>query len=339
MPFSKANRAYTFNGILFIALFALSSLYLAEMPWLIKAGISPLVIAIILGIFYGNTLRHAFPAQWVLGIHFSAKRLLRLAIILYGFRVSFQQIALVGMEGLLLDTLVVASTLFLGYWLGVKVLKLDRHLALLISSGSAICGAAAVLAVEDVLKSESYKASVAVGAVVLFGTLGMFLYPILQHAGVFGFSDNQFGIFAGASIHEVAQALVAGANVSSAAGNTAVIVKMTRVLLLVPVLILLSVFEVRHLASTNHGKRRVTIPWFAVGFAVVIGFNSLHLLPAVLVTLINKLDMFLLTMAMAAIGIETNLNKIKTVGLKPMYLAIFLFIWLTSTVYLLVKFL
>ena len=87
------------------------------------------------------------------------------------------------MEGLLLDVIVVTSTLLSGYWLGVKILKLDRHLALLISSGSAICGAAAVLAVEDVLKSESYKASVAVGTVVLFGTLGMFLYPLLQHAG------------------------------------------------------------------------------------------------------------------------------------------------------------
>ncbi len=339
MPFSKHNRPHTLNGILFIALFALSSLYIAQMPWLIKAGISPLVIAIVLGILYGNTLRHALPELWTPGIHFATRRLLRLAIILYGFRVSFQQIASVGMEGLLLDVIVVTSTLLSGYWLGVKVLKLDRHLALLISSGSAICGAAAVLAVEDVLKSESYKASVAVGTVVLFGTLGMFLYPLLQHAGVFNFTDNQFGIFAGASVHEVAQALVAGANVSVAAGNTAVIVKMTRVLLLVPVLLILSFFEVRALKEKSQSKRRLTIPWFAVAFAAVIGFNSLHVLPAPIVALINQLDILLLTMAMAAIGIETNLNKIKTVGLKPMYLAIFLFIWLTGVTYLLVKFL
>jgi uncharacterized integral membrane protein (TIGR00698 family) len=162
---------------------------------------------------------------------------------------------------------------------------------------------------------------------------------LLQHAGVFGFTENQFGIFAGASVHEVAQALVAGANVGVTASNTAVIVKMTRVLLLVPVLILLSVYETRVLAEKSQSKRRIIIPWFAVGFAAVIGFNSLHLLPGFLVTLINQIDLFLLTMAMAAIGIETNLNKIKTVGLKPMYLATFLFIWLTGAVYLLVKFL
>ncbi len=339
MIFSKQNRAHTLNGILFTALFALSSLYIAEMPWLTKAGISALVIAIILGIVYGNTLRHTLPSQWTPGIYFSSKRLLRLAIILYGFRVSFQQIASVGAEGLLLDIIVVAATLSLGYWVGVKLLKLDRHLALLISSGSAICGAAAVLAVEDVLKSDPYKASVAVGTVVLFGTLGMLIYPVLQHAGVFGFTDNQFGIFAGASVHEVAQALVAGSNVSIAAGDTAVIVKMTRVLLLVPVLILLSVYEVFALTDKTQVKKRIIIPWFAIGFAAIIAFNSLHLLPEVLVSLINQVDLFLLTMAMAAIGIETNLSKIKTVGLKPMYLALFLFIWLTVVVYSLVKFL
>ena len=92
MPFSKQNRPHTLNGILFIALFALSSLYVAQMPWLIKAGISPLVIAIVLGILYGNTLRHALPALWTPGIHFATRRLLRLAIILYGFRVSFHRL-------------------------------------------------------------------------------------------------------------------------------------------------------------------------------------------------------------------------------------------------------
>lgn len=339
MIFSKQNRGHTLSGLLFVALFAFSSLYLAEISWIGKAGISSLVLAIVMGIIYSNTLRHRLPDEWVPGVHFAAKYLLRLAIILYGFRVSFQQIAAVGIEGLILDILVVASTLLLGYWVGVKLFKLDRHLALLISSGSAICGAAAVLAVEDVLKSEAYKATVAVGTVVLFGTIAMFIYPLLQHAGIFGFTDNQYGIFAGASVHEVAQALVAGTNVSNEAGNVAVIVKMTRVLLLVPVLLFLSFTESRATANTNHNKARLTIPWFAIIFVVAIGFNSLHLLPTSMVALINQFDIFLLTMAMAAIGMETNLNKIKKVGWKPLYLAILLFIWLTGLVYLLIKFL
>lgn len=341
MSFSQPHRPHTLNGILFVALFAFASLYLAEIAWIAKAGISSLVLAILMGIIYSNTLRHKLPDEWTPGIHFAGKNLLRLAIVLYGFRVSFQQIASVGIEGLFLDIFVVVSTLLLGYWIGIKWFKLDRHLVLLISSGSAICGAAAVLAVESVLKSEAYKATVAVGTVVLFGTIAMFLYPLLQHIGLWGFSESQYGIFAGASVHEVAQALVAGTNVSNEAGNLSVIVKMTRVLLLVPVLLFLS-FNENRLSVTGlnlQKKASFTIPWFAIIFVLVIGFNSLHLLPLSWIALINQFDVFLLTMAMAAIGMETNLNKIKKVGLKPLYLAIVLFAWLTGATYVLVRWL
>lgn len=337
MPFSKNNRAYTFNGILFVTLFALSSLYLASITWIANLGISSLVLAIILGITYSNTLRHKLPKEWDPGIQFAAKRLLRLAIILYGFRISFQEMASIGMEGLIIDSLIVFFTLMIGYGVGVKLFKLDRNLALLISAGAAICGAAAVLAVEDILKSEPYKATVAIGTVVLFGTISMFLYPLLQHIQFFGFDSNQFGLFAGASIHEVAQVVVAGNNISPEAGNVAVIVKMTRVLLLVPVLIILSFFIKTPANHAGQKKIQDYIPWFAIGFVIMIGFNSLHLLPASLVNLINQFDIFLLTMAMAAIGIETNLGKIKKVGLNPLYLAIVLFGWLMGGAYLLVK--
>lgn len=339
MPFSNENRSNTFSGILFVMLFALSSCYIAEMPLLIQSGISSLVIAIILGIIYSNTLRHRLPTEWNPGIQFAAKKLLRLAIILYGFRISFQQIASVGIAGLIIDVIVVSTTIILGYIIGVKIFKLDKHLALLISSGAAICGAAAVLAVEDVLKSEAYKATVAVGTVVLFGTLAMFLFPMLQHAGLFGLTENQFGIFAGASIHEVAQALVAGENIGPEAGNVAVIIKMTRVLLLVPILLLLSFFAAR-LKITSHEKQKIhiNIPWFAIGFIIMIGFNSLHLLSLHIVKLINQIDAFLLTMAMAAIGIETNLTKIKKVGFGPLYLATILFFWLLSSVWMMLNF-
>lgn len=337
MIFSTQQRSNTLCGLLFVTLFALSSLYLAEMPWIVKSGINSLVLAIILGIIYSNTLRHRLPQEWTPGVNFAAKNLLRLAIVLYGFRVSFQQIATVGIEGISIDIFVVISTLLLGYWAGIKLFKLDKHLVLLISSGSAICGAAAVLAVESVLKSDVYKATVAVGTVVLFGTLAMFIYPLLQHAGWMGFTDNQYGIFVGASMHEVAQTLVAGSNVSSAAGNIAIIVKMTRVLLLVPVLIFLSLNENRITTKTTH-KAKLTIPWFALFFVTLIGINSLHLLPIFIVDMFNKFDVFLLTMAMVAIGMETNINKIKKVGLKPLYFAFLLLLWLSGTVFLLIKF-
>jgi uncharacterized integral membrane protein (TIGR00698 family) len=257
---------------------------------------------------------------------------------LYGCRVSFQQIASVGTQALILDVLVVCSTLVIGYWAGRKILKLDRDLSILISVGSAICGAAAVLAIEDILKSEPYKATVAIGTVVLFGTTSMFLYPFLHHTGLFGLSNYQFGVFAGASVHEVAQALVAGDNVSSEVGKIAVIVKMIRVLLLLPVLIVLSMLNGRSTKSNPDKQMKLPVPWFAIGFAMVIGFNSLQLLPTALVTTINQFDTLLLTMAMGAIGLETKLSKIKKVGMKPLYLAIILFGWLMCSVFMMVRF-
>lgn len=337
MTFSAVNRANTINGIVFIFLFALSSFYLTQIPWLNKINLSPLIIAIALGMIYGNTLRHALPNQWLAGIHFSSKRLLRLAIILYGFKINLQQIYSIGSGVVLLDFFIVISTLSLGYWVGVKVLKLQPRLALLISSGSAICGAAAILAVEDTIKSESYQTSIAIATVVLFGTLSMVLFPLLQHANMLHLTDNQFGVFIGASIHEVAQALAAGANISDATGNIAVIVKMTRVLLLAPLLIMLSICKTKTATPQSQIKNKLMIPWFAIGFVAVVGINSLHLIPLSVVNFINQVDIFLLTMSMAAVGIETHLNKIKQVGAKPLYLASILFIWLIGIVYLLIK--
>lgn len=325
-----------FRGVLAIALLAAISYALASIPVISALGISSLVLAIVLGIVVGNSWHH--PASWTPGIQFSAKRLLRLAIILYGFRVSFQQIASVGIDALLIDIIIVAATLFVGYIIGRKLLKLDRDMALLISMGSAICGAAAVLAAEDILKSEPYKTAVAVGTVVLFGTTSMFLYPFLQHSGWLHLTTFQYGIFTGSSIHEVAQAVVAGNSVSSDAGAIAVIVKMIRVLLLVPVLLLLALFISRATQGEHKKKVKITVPWFAIGFLIVIGFNSLHLLSATWINIINQTDTVLLTMAMGAIGVETKLSKLKKVGLKPLYLSIFLFVWLITSALVMVQF-
>ena len=172
----------------------------------------------------------------------------------------------------------------------------------------------------------------------MFGTTSMFLYPFLQHADWFHFTSYQYGIFAGSSIHEVAQAVVAGNSVSNEAGQIAVIVKMIRVLF--GTVLLLMAFFIRNIGKAEHDKKKlkVTVPWFAIGFLLVIGFNSLHLLSGTVVGVINQIDTVLLTMAMGAIGVETKLSKLKKVGLKPLYLAICLFVWLMASAFVMVKF-
>jgi uncharacterized integral membrane protein (TIGR00698 family) len=165
----------------------------------------------------------------------------------------------------------------------------------------------------------------------------MFLYPALCNWGALDFDAKQYGIYAGATVHEVAQAVVAGNAVGAQAGDTAVIVKMTRVMMLAPFLLGLAFFLSRG-GEKSGEKVKIMIPWFAVYFLVAVGFNSLNLLPKSVVDTINTIDTFLLAMAMAALGIETNLNKIKNVGMKPIYLALTLFVWLVFGGYALTKF-
>ncbi len=337
MAFSAANRSNTLSGILFTALFALSAMYIGEFHVVAGLGISPLVVAILLGMVYGNTLRSKLPHEWTPGVQFSAKMILRSAIVLYGFRITFQQIYAVGVPALLLDVAMITTTFLIAVFVGIKIFKLDRDTSILIGSGASICGAAAVLATEGTLKSESYKAAMAVATVVLFGTISMFLYPVLFKEGFLAFTALHYGIYVCWSIHEVAQVVVAGNAVSDAACSNAVIVKMARVMMLAPFLVIIG-FVISRLSSGGGSKGKVLIPWFAVYFVFVAGFNSLHLLPEVLVNFINQIDTFMLAMAMAALGIETNFSKIKNVGMKPLYLAVILFLWLIFGGYALTKF-
>ncbi len=340
MAFSKENRAHTLSGILFVALFAASASYFAEMPIFKNIGISPLIIGIVLGIIYANTLRNKLPEEWVPGIQFSMKVILRAAIIFYGFRLTFQNIEQVGIPGIITSVSVVTLTFIIGYIVGTKILKLDRDTTILVTAGSSICGAAAVLATEPVVKAEPYKSAIAVGTVIIFGTTAMFLYPYLYKEGLIPLNLKDMGIYIGGTIHEVAHVVAAGNAVSAETAKYAVIVKMIRVMMIAPFLLILGFW----LAKTGKSKlekgekAKITIPWFAIFFIVMAGFNSLNLLPHPLVSGINKIDTFALTMAMTAMGMETSISKFKTVGWKPIYLGTILFIWLIFGGFYIVKF-
>ena len=312
--------------ILLIA--AIGCIYLAKISFFAHAGISALILAIILGILYSHTLHPKLTQSWSPSIQWSSKYLLRAGIILYGVRVNVGQILDLGINTVLIDIGVVALTLTIGTWIGVKWLKLDRHTALLVSAGSAICGAAAVMAMESTLKSAPHKTCIAVGTVVLFGTAAMFGLPLWLHW--IGTTELQSGIITGASVHEVAQVVVAGNQISSYAGNLAVVVKMTRVLLLVPTLTIISMLENRHNRKNNQTNlpSKASIPWFAVGFIAVILLNSSGIISHEMANTLYYIDIGLLTAAMAGIGIETHFSKIKSAGFKPIILAAILAIGL-----------
>lgn len=337
--FKKENRSNTLSGILFVALFAMSATYLADFTIFKHLAISPLIIGIVLGIIYANTLRNRLPSEWVAGIVFSTKILLRAGIILYGFRLTFQSIEAVGVAGIFTSVLIVTLTFILGYFIGVKILKLDRDTTILVTAGSSICGAAAVLATEPVVNGEPYKSAIAVSTVIIFGTTAMFLYPFLYKMGLIPLSPQEMGIYIGGTIHEVAHVVAAGNAVGVETAKTAVIVKMIRVMMIAPFLLVLGFWLAKTSKNTaKKSKTKIVIPWFALFFMVVAGFNSLNLLPLHVVNSINSIDTFLLTMAMTALGMETSIDKFKKAGMKPIYLASALFVWLIFGGFYIVKF-
>lgn len=348
----QEQKAGRYHGILFMALFACASCFIGEWQVLKALSISPLIIGIVLGMAYANSLRNHLPATWGPGIKFCSKSILRLGIILYGFRLTFQDVVAVGLPGIVIDCIIVAVTILGGVMVG-KWLKMDSDIALLTSIGSGICGAAAVLGAEATIKTQPYKTAVAVATVVIFGTLSMFLYPIGYRAGIIDLTPDQMGIFSGATLHEVAHAVGAGNAMGDEIANVAIITKMIRVMLLVPVLLILGWWAAASARkrlnaapagecdnaddTAKAGKGKVQVPWFAFGFLLVIGFNSLDLLPAPVVGWINDFDTFLLTMAMAALGAETSFDKFKQAGAKPFVLATILYVWLLFGGYLITK--
>ncbi|WP_426222597.1 YeiH family protein [Psychrobacter sp. DWR1-2-3] len=299
-------------------------------------GLSSLTLAILLGMILGNTLYPNFSEQLSDGVNFAKGQILRLAIIFYGFKLTLTQVASVGMPAVMTDALVLTSTFLLTYWLGIRWLKVDKQTTLLIGSGASICGAAAVIAAEPVVKAEAHKVTIAVATVVVFGTIAMLLYPFLYQLGWLQpwLNSQQYGIYTGSTIHEVAQVVVAGNAVSTEVGNTAVVTKMIRVMMLAPFLLILS-FALTATSSKNGKKlslmkrvQQVKVPWFAFVFILVVLLHTWVPMAASFERSMVMLDDVLLTMAMFALGLTTHLSAIKQAGVKPLILGAMMFAWL-----------
>lgn len=349
------QKAAVSHGILLMALFSFSAFYISEFQWVKDLSLSPLIVGIILGMIYANSLRNYIPETWVPGIKFCTKQILRTGIVLYGFRLTFQQVLAIGLPAIIIDVIVIFITLLLGVVAG-RLMKMDEKTSLMVSTGSAICGAAAVLGAEPVVKCAPHKTAIAVSTVVIFGTLSMFLYPILYRTGVFDLSPQEMAIYAGSTLHEVAHVVGAG-NAMDPDGalhlaDQATITKMIRVMMLAPVLLIMSyiiarVRRARHTDVATDGKSKISVPWFAFGFLLVIALNSLlqsfTFIPAEVmstgISAINSFDNFLLTMAMTALGAETSIDKFKQAGAKPFYLAGIIYLWLIFGGYALCKYL
>lgn len=318
-------------GLLLVFVIAALAAALATQSWAKTLGLSMLTLAIIVGMAIGNTALHRIEPACAAGVDFAKQHLLRTGIVLFGLRITLQDIAAVGWSGVLVDALMLASTFTLALLIGRRWWGMDARSVMLIGAGSSICGAAAVLATEPVVQGRSEDVTVAVATVVIFGTLAMFGYPLL-HALTHSWhlSDAAYGLYVGSTVHEVAQVVVASGAVSEVAAGHAVIAKMIRVMMLAPFLLLLSFFLARRKAAGTAASaaHKITVPWFAFGFIAVAGFNSLHWLTPRWTCALVTLDNLLLAMAMAALGLATHAGAIRRAGLRPLLLAALLFGWL-----------
>lgn len=275
-------------------------------------NLSPMILSIAIGVGVQNivgTPRRAAP-----GVAFSLRRVLRVAIVLLGLQLTVAQLIEVGAPGLALIAVCITATLTFTVWLG-GLLGVDRRLATLIGTGTAICGASAVVAANTVVGGSDEDSAYAVASVTIFGTLAMVLYPLLAHP--LGLDAQQYGLWAGASIHEIAQVVAATFQIGPDAGHVATIVKLSRVMMLAPVVVAMGL-AVRYRRGETTGKvAAAPIPWFVFGFLALIGLGSAITIPPVAMHWIVLATTFLLSMALAAMGLHTDIRKLSAEGIRP----------------------
>jgi len=321
-------------GVALGAILAASASALALLPGIREHGLGTLTLALVLGMAVGNTVYPRLAAAGAPGVALCRQCLLRLGVVLFGLRLTWQDLARVGVAGVAVDALVLGSTFLLAWYVGVRWLRLDRRTALLIAAGNSICGAAAVMAAEPIVRARSEHVAVAVATVVIFGTLAVFLYPFLYTINLrwplIAGGAGGLGIYTGSTVHEVAQVIAAANPLGDAAVKSAVVAKMVRVMMLAPVLLGLSWQIARRTAAAGGAVRaaRVQVPWFAFAFIAATGIASLPLLPAAMSAVLARLDGFVLAMAMAALGLGTQLSALRVAGLRPLLLGLIVFAWL-----------
>jgi uncharacterized integral membrane protein (TIGR00698 family) len=284
--------------------------------------VTPLIAAMAAGMI----LRNAFiiPDTYKPGIFFSMRQVLRFAVALLGVRITLDEIAGLGWEGLAVALIPLVATMIFAVLIG-RLFGVDQSQRLLIATGTSICGASAILAAGAITRSKEDSIIVAISSITIFGTISMLLYPLIFNMGILHLTPEQYGYWAGSSIHEVAQVIAAAFAPGETSGDIGTIVKLTRVAALVPVAFIFSYLVAHGILKRGEGTEEgsVAFPFFLLGFIGMVVLNSLEFFTPKAVSWIEFFDMFLLTMAMAGMGLETDFGRLMKVGYKPFFLSIF----------------
>jgi uncharacterized integral membrane protein (TIGR00698 family) len=299
-------------GLLLAALLGAAALWLADVP-LVRDQLhwSALLLVILLGMAWKSLA--PVPAATLPGVAFAQRPVLRWAVAGLGFRLSLQELWSIGAPALVVVTVSTFAALAFGWWVARR-LGIPEKLGLLLGVGGAICGASAVVAADSVVQGERRDSAFALGVITLLGTLGIVLYPILH--GVLGLAEFEYGVWNGASLHEMAQVVAAGFGVSDEAARVSTVVKLARIALLAPVVLYLSWTLRRHHQAVGRAKV-APVPWFLVLFVVFAAVNSTGWIPDAWVKAIQRADLWLLAVGMAGVGLQTGFSDLKAAGWKP----------------------
>lgn len=329
---SPSRLAPLLPGLALSAAIAAGAFGLRELPGL--GVFSPMILAIVAGMALHNVV--GTPVRAKPGVAFAMRRVLRVAIILLGLQLTAAQVVEVGARGLFVIALSLTGTFLFTVWMG-RLLGVDRKLAELIAAGTSICGASAVIATNTVTRAHDEDVAYAVACVTVFGSIAMIAYPLLP--ALLHLDAHAFGLWSGASIHEIAQVVAAAFQGGQQAGEFGTIAKLARVMLLAPVVLTLGLLATRRAGHGGHGhaSAQPQLPWFVLGFIAMVGINSVITVPAEAKTIIVTATTFLLSMALAAMGLETDFAKLKAKGLRPAALGFAAFLFIASFSLALVK--
>ena len=272
---------------------------------------NPVLVAMLFGLALGSCFE--CPQALRPGLDFTKRQLLRLGVMLLGFRITLALLADLGIVPIAIAAIELVVVLVVVRVIATRVFKLDSSLALLVAVGAAVCGAAAILSVASMTRAREQHAGFAITVITVVGTIALLLYPVAFLAGWMpGLDDRSFGVTVGASIFELAQVYGASYAVSEGALNAATLVKLSKVVILIPLLVVIAAMRAR--GPEGKGDARIPVPWFVVGFLAVLLFNSTITVHPQVRQLILEADQFLFLMVMIALGLTTPVARLREAG-------------------------
>lgn len=276
--------------------------------------IGGIIFSIILGIIISNAIK--LPDQYQPGIKFASKKILQYAIIVMGFTLNLRVVVEMGLSSLPITLTTITAALLTSLWLG-KVMNIGENIRTLIGVGTAICGGSAIAAASPIVDAKEDEVAFSLSTIFLFNIIAVFIFPVIGHT--IGLSDIGFGHFAGTAINDTSSVVAAGYAYSETAGDTATIVKLVRALMIIPVCLILVMIQLKKSEKKAFSIKKV-FPWFILYFFLASVVTSIINLPEAIISYIKMLSTFMISIAMAGIGLSVSIRQFRTIGIKPVLL-------------------